>query len=226
MSTMQKSQTFKEKKNAALIPFGVLFTLLVIVYATTRSEINSRPELMQAGQETSAPKTAKESQPPAAGPMEGKQVPDFDLPTMDGKHIKLADLKGKMLFINIWATWCAPCREEMPSMEALYRQLKGPNFEMIAISVDKDREKSVAPFAKELGLTFPILYDPTSATANKFKITGVPETYLVAGNGLIIHHLVGPTKWDKPEIISALKQMVELNGKKSEKKETGYPKNK
>lgn len=145
--------------------------------------------------------------------MEGKPAPDFDLPSLGGKNVRLADLKGKVLFINIWATWCLPCREEMPSMEKLYRLLKGPDFEMIGISVDKDPEKSVAPFVKELGLTFPILLDPKSETAAKYKITGVPETYLVAPNGIIIHHLIGPAKWDRPDVVEALKKLVELSGK-------------
>ncbi len=207
---MQNTRTFKEQSRAALIPFVALCASLLAVYAYTISEISARPKPAPA--EPPAPSEKSEREPPPS-PMEGKQAPDFDLPSLGGKNVRLADLNGKVLFINIWATWCLPCREEMPSMEKLYRLLKGPDFEMIGISVDKDPEKSVAPFVKELGLTFPILLDPKSETAAKYKITGVPETYLVAPNGVIIHHLIGPAKWDRPDIVEALKKLVEMGVK-------------
>ncbi|MBI3580939.1 MAG: TlpA family protein disulfide reductase [Nitrospinae bacterium] len=210
---MQNTRTFKEQSRAALAPFAVLCVALLAVYAYTIAEITSRPQPAPA--EAPAPSAKAEREPPPS-PMEGKEAPDFDLPTLGGKRVRLADLKGKVLFINIWATWCLPCREEMPSMEKLYGMLKGPDFEMIGISVDKDPEKSVAPFVKELGLTFPILLDPASETAAKYKITGVPETYLVAPNGIIIHHLVGPAKWDRPDVVEALKKLVEIGAKKNE----------
>lgn len=197
------------------MPFVVLCASLLAVYTYTISEISSRPIPAPA----EAPSAKNDGEPPPS-PMEGQQAPDFDLPSLGGKNVRLADLKGKVLFINIWATWCLPCRAEMPSMEKLYRLLKGPDFEMIGISVDKDPEKSVAPFVKELGLTFPILLDPKSETAAKYKITGVPETYLVAPNGTIIHHLIGPAKWDRPDVVEALKKLVELSGKNEAPKNT------
>lgn len=212
---MQNTQSYNEQRKSALVPFVVFCVLLVGMYAYSKSDIAGRPEIRPA--ETSAPQEQRAQKEPPTGPMAGKQAPDFDLPTLDGKRMKLADLKGKLLFINIWATWCAPCREEMPSMQNLYKQLKGPNFEMIGISIDKDKEVSVAPFVKDLGITFPILFDPESDTAKKYKITGVPETYLVIADGTIIHHLIGPSKWDKPEIVEALKGMIQSADKKEKK---------
>jgi cytochrome c biogenesis protein CcmG/thiol:disulfide interchange protein DsbE len=215
---MRNTPSFKEQSRAALIPFVALCAVLLAVYAYTIAEISARPKPAPAEPPAPAARSDREP-PPAPSPMEGKQAPDFDLPSLGGKNVRLADLKGKVLFINIWATWCLPCREEMPSMEKLYHLLKGADFEMIGISVDKDPEKSVAPFVKELGLTFPILLDPKSETAAKYKITGVPETYLVAPNGVIIHHLIGPAKWDRPDVVEALKKLVEMGVKKEAPKD-------
>lgn len=215
---MQNSRTFKEQRDAALIPFVVLCMALLLVFAYSKAEISSRPELGPA--EPPAPSSAKNDREPPPSPMEGKQAPDFDLPSLGGNNVRLADLKGKVLLINIFATWCVPCREEMPSMESLYQKLKGPNFEMVGISVDADGAKKVAPFVKELGLTFPILLDPKSETANKYKITGVPETYIVAPDGTIIHHLIGPAKWDRADVVEALTKMVEQGGKSVEAHKT------
>ena len=93
-------------------------------------------------------------------------------------------------------------------MQKLYRELKGADFEMVGISIDKEGKKSVAPFVKELGITFPILLDPASKVAEQFKITGVPETFLVGRDGTILHHVVGPAEWDQPAIVSTLKEVI------------------
>ncbi len=207
---MQNETTFKEQRTAAIVPFAILCAAIVMVYVFAKITIINRPIPRQMTEAESAGQSANNEPEPPASPMEGKQVPDFDLPTLDGKRMTLSSLRGKVLFINIWATWCAPCREEMPSMENLYKQLKGPDFEMVGISIDKDGSKSVAPFVKQLGLTFPILMDPESAVAKKFQITGVPETYIVNREGLILKHVIGPTAWDKPMVSEALKELIKM----------------
>jgi peroxiredoxin len=198
---------FREQRAVAAVPFVVLCVALVAVYLFTKVEMVNRPALRAMGEMAATAPQQPQAEPPPS-PMEGKPVPDFTLPTLDGKTFNAASVRGKILFINIWATWCAPCREEMPSMERLYKQMKGLDFEMVGISIDKDGKKAVAPFVKELGITFPILMDPQSATSAKFNITGVPETFLVNRDGTILHHLVGPTEWDTPAIVGTLKDLV------------------
>lgn len=140
--------------------------------------------------------------------MLGERMPDFKLKRLDGKTVTAGDYKGKFLFINIWATWCPPCVEEMPSMENLYRAMKGTGFDMLAISIDKGGEDVVRKFVKKHGLTFTILLDPKSRAAKSFKTTGVPETFLVSPEGIIIHHQLGPLQWDRPNIVKTIKALV------------------
>src|SRR5271157_1210381 len=80
---------------------------------------------------------------------------DFGLPSLRGDYVKLSDYRGKVVFLNIWATWCPPCRDEMPSMESLYQRLKGRNFELLSVSIDREGEKVVRPFVAKFGLSFP-----------------------------------------------------------------------
>ncbi|HMK66103.1 MAG TPA: TlpA disulfide reductase family protein [Thermodesulfobacteriota bacterium] len=129
------------------------------------------------------------------GPRIGEAAPDFRLSALGGKSVSLSDYKGKVVFLNIWASWCPPCREEMPSMEALYNKLKGMPFEMIAVSIDQSGEETVGSFAAQFGLTFPVLLDPESKTYRLYGLTGVPETFIVDKNGVIIQKIIGPQDW-------------------------------
>jgi peroxiredoxin len=104
---------------------------------------------------------------------------DFGLPNLRGDYVRLSDYRGKVVFLNIWATWCPPCREEMPSMESLYQRLKGRDFEMLAVSIDREGEKVVRPFAAKYGLTFPALLDPDSKTSRLCGLTGIPESFII-----------------------------------------------
>jgi peroxiredoxin len=137
----------------------------------------------------------------------GAVAPDFAASTLDGRTVHLADYGGKVVLVNIWATWCAPCREEMPSMEALYQDLKDTDFEILAVSIDArvgERDEFGRPggdlgaFADELGLTFPIVHDPAGKIQRIYQTTGVPETFLVGRDGLIYKKVAGGTDWAAP----------------------------
>ncbi|MBI5871131.1 MAG: redoxin domain-containing protein [Actinobacteria bacterium] len=126
---------------------------------------------------------------------EGSQAPNFTLPLMNGGDVSLDDYKGKVVLLNIWATWCNPCREEMPSMEQLYQNMKGKPFEILAVSIDTRGSKDVEPFVKKLGLTFPILLDSDKKVNNMYQATGVPETFIIDKNGVVRDHILGPVNW-------------------------------
>lgn len=126
---------------------------------------------------------------------EGSQAPNFTLPLMNGGEVSLADYKGKVVLLNIWATWCNPCREEMPSMEQLYQNMKGKPFEILAASIDTRGSKDVEPFVKKLGLTFPVLLDSDKKVNNMYQATGVPETFIIDKNGIVRQHILGPVNW-------------------------------
>ena len=129
----------------------------------------------------------------------GVPARDFGLPALKGDYVKLSDYKGKVVFLNIWATWCPPCRDEMPSMESLYQRLKGRNFELLSVSIDREGEKVVRPFVAKFGLSFPVLLDPDNKTYRLYGLTGVPESFIVDKNGIVIDKIIGPQDWMKKE---------------------------
>lgn len=126
---------------------------------------------------------------------EGSQAPAFTLPLMNGGEASLDDYKGKVVLLNIWATWCNPCREEMPYMEQLYQNMKGQPFEILAVSIDTRGSTDVEPFVKKLGLTFPILLDSDKKVNNMYQATGVPETFIIDKKGIVRQHILGPVNW-------------------------------
>jgi peroxiredoxin len=137
----------------------------------------------------------------------GSPAPDFTASDLSGREVRLSDYKGKVVLVNVWATWCPPCREEMPSMERLFKAMEGTDFVILAVSVDAPKgEKDLFgrdggdldAFAKEMGLTFPILHDPEGGIQAVYQTTGVPETFLVGRDGLIYKKVAGGTAWDAP----------------------------
>ena len=139
--------------------------------------------------------------PPTSRLQPGLPAPDFVFPGLDGKMVGLADYKGKVVFLNIWATWCPPCREEMPSMEKLYHELKGEGFEILAVSIDVAGAKAVAPFMNEHRLSFPALLDPKGTIKNLYGATGVPESFIINKEGLIEQIIIGPMDWATPDVV-------------------------
>ena len=128
------------------------------------------------------------------GARSGYAALDFTLPDLSGNPVKLSDLRGKIVFLNLWATWCPPCRAEMPSMQTLYERLRGPDFVMLAVAEDTNAD-DVAAFVKELGLTFPVLLDTDNKLPARFGVTGFPETFVIDREGNVIKHVIGPEEW-------------------------------
>ena len=139
----------------------------------------------------------------------GIPAPNFTFPGLDGKIVSLADFKGKVVFVNIWATWCPPCREEMPSMEKLYRELKGDGFEILAVSIDASGATAVALFMKEYKLNFPALLDPGGTIKNLYGTTGVPESFIVNKEGMIEEIVIGPRDWFTPEVVRFFRNLIQ-----------------
>lgn len=131
----------------------------------------------------------------------GDLTPDFTLKSLDGKEVTLGDYKGKYLFINFWATWCAPCKVEMPSMEELHQRFKNENFEILAISNDMFGAKVVRPYIEARKFTFTVLLDPVLTVSHQFGVVGLPATFLVDPEGKIIGVLQGAEDWSSPEMI-------------------------
>ncbi|MFN8628220.1 MAG: TlpA disulfide reductase family protein [Candidatus Binatia bacterium] len=126
----------------------------------------------------------------------GFPAPDFALRDLQGRTHRLAELRGKVVFLNVWATWCPPCRLEMPSMEQLHRRLQGTDFVMLAVSEDEDGAAVVQRFIDQLGLTFPVLLDPEGIVPGRYGVSGYPETFVIDRDGRVIQHTIGPEDWN------------------------------
>jgi len=138
----------------------------------------------------------------------GFPAPDFTLKDLDGRPYRLSDLRGKIVFLNVWATWCAPCRFEMPSMEALHRRLHGDDFAMLAISEDEDGAAAVRPFVQQMGLTFPVLLDSEGTVPPRYGVTGFPETFVIDREGRVIQHFIGPADWESSTAIEFFEHLM------------------
>ena len=139
----------------------------------------------------------------------GRPAPNFEFPGLDGKIVSLSDYRGKVVLVNIWATWCPPCIDEMPSMEKLYNELQGENFEILAVSIDAQGLKAVAPFMKAHNLTFPALIDSEGTIKSLYKATGVPESFIIDKQGILIKKIIGPIDWATPEIFRFFRDLIQ-----------------
>ncbi len=138
---------------------------------------------------------------------------DFELPDLAGNTHKLSDFKGKVIFLNFWATWCKPCEEEMPSMQVLSDNLSSFPFVIVAVSIDNDSPENVEKFVKKYGLTFPVLHDRRGKVKEIFKTTGVPETFIIDHNGVIAEKVMGPRDWSEPSATRLLMELVQFGPK-------------
>jgi len=132
---------------------------------------------------------------------------DFNLLDLTGKRVILSGLKGKIVFLNFWATWCSPCREEMPSMQKLYARFKDKDFAMVAVSLNEPAS-AVKNFFKDYNLTFTALLDSDGELMSPYGIRGIPNTFIIDRDGTIIGKAFGPRKWDDQKAIALFDHLI------------------
>ncbi|MDF1567008.1 MAG: TlpA disulfide reductase family protein [Spirochaetaceae bacterium] len=139
---------------------------------------------------------------------ERPEAPDFTLKTLGGEERSLSSYQGSVVFLNFWATWCGPCRVEMPSMDRLYQGIDDDRFEIVAVDLQEDR-KTVEEFAEELGFTFPILLDEKGIAGSMYGISGIPTTFLIDKNGGLVARLVGSREWDTKDFRETIGMLMD-----------------
>ena len=128
--------------------------------------------------------------PPIEGTGVGNLAPDFSLPTLTGQTLRLADLRGQVVLVNFWATWCGPCREELPLLMQSYQQHRAEGFVVVGVNVGEG-ENQVREFAEELGIDFPIVLDTDQNVSRQYRVFGLPTSLLLNRQGVIDYVLVG-----------------------------------
>ena len=147
----------------------------------------------------------------------GKPAPDFSLSDLNEKPYRLSDFRGKVVFLNFWATWCKPCREEMPSMEILNKNFEKDGLVILAVSIDRvTTTKDIPPFVKGLNLTFPVLIDSWGRTDKPYKRMGVPETFIIDKEGIIQEIVIGPRDWTRLDSLQILTKLLNVTPKTAE----------
>ena len=169
------------KLNRVKIAFVILLTLFVLVGCDNSSSPSA-----------SAPAAAPT---PAKGQLIGSTAPDFTLTDMEGQQVSLSQYRGKIVILNFWATWCPPCREEMPSMEALYQKFKERGFVMLAVNVDENGESAVKKFLQKTPYTFPILLDSDNVAQNLYGVFRFPESFIIDREGIVVEKIIGGRDW-------------------------------
>jgi peroxiredoxin len=140
----------------------------------------------------------------------GSRAPDFpavDLATAE--PMTFDRYRGKVVLLNIWATWCQPCRVEMPSLESLHERFAGTDFRVVAVSVDKDGPDVVRRFVEDLGLSFDVLHDQTADVQRVYQTTGVPESFVIDRQGVIIKKVIGAAEWDGPVTETLVRRLLD-----------------
>ncbi len=136
------------------------------------------------------------------------EAPPFALPGLEGDKHRLSDYAGKVLVVNFWASWCAPCREELPSMNRAARKLLELPVTWLAINVGEDRE-AVAAFTADYPIDFSVLLDPSGRVSQSWQVTGMPTTFIVNRDGFVAHKIVGKREWDDAQHLQMLIELID-----------------
>ena len=180
-------------------PRGRLICALA-VFCLTAGPLHAQQARKSALDYTVIPKMEEVKDHPAA--------PDFTLAMPDGKKVSLKDYRGKVVFLNFWATWCPSCRTEMPDMSKLYQEFKGKGFEIVAVNV-KDKRDDAMKFVQNMKLTYPIMLDPEGEVGLLYGAWGMPATYLIDRKGVVLARLWGPAEWYSPAARNLIKTLIE-----------------
>lgn len=138
----------------------------------------------------------------------GSMAVPFELTSLDGTRVKLSDLAGKVVLVNFWATWCGPCKEEMPSLARLQKQFDPAQFVLLTVTTDLQRQ-GIAQFLSHLGVTLPVLFDEDQEVSRSFMVRGLPTTIVIGRDGTLLGRAVGPRVWDGPEAVAMIRQAME-----------------
>lgn len=199
-STALKKRDFTLTKKYAAI-FTVLFVAAILIMVDHYYE---------------TPMTLEDVQLPPGVDTEKSEVgfkaPAFTVRNLKGQRVQLADYKGKVVILNLWATWCGPCRVEMPGMENLYRRYRSQGLEILAVSLDKGSPEKVRVFADEYRLSFPVLMDSEREVENLYHTLTIPTTFVIDKKGMIVAEVEGAKHWESEETFKAVEYLLKAPG--------------
>lgn len=143
----------------------------------------------------------------------GRPAPAYSTVSIDGDSVSLASQRGQVVLLNVWATWCHPCRDEMPVLQDLHEKYGGQGLNLVGVSVDARGEQAkVRDFVRRFGLTYPIWLDPDEGVAHTFLAVGVPATFLIGRDGTLLWRHVGPIRADDPRLMPVLVAALRAEG--------------
>ncbi|MDH3256969.1 MAG: TlpA family protein disulfide reductase [Nitrospinota bacterium] len=199
-STVSKKSDFIPIKKYAAI-FAVLFVAAILIMVDHYYE---------------TPMTLADVQLPPGVDIEKSEVgfkaPAFTARTLKGNRVQLADHKGKVVILNLWATWCGPCRVEMPGMENLYRRYRSEGLEILAVSLDKGSSDKVQTFADEYQLSFPVLLDSDGQVESRYHTLTIPTTFVIDKKGMVVAEVDGAKHWESEETFEAIEYLLKAPG--------------
>jgi peroxiredoxin len=147
----------------------------------------------------------------------GSPAPEFAARDLQGRPVSLSQLKGQVVLLNVWATWCEPCRQEMPSMQRLHQKMAAEGLKIVAVSIDAAPGSTddtarpggdVGAFVRQYGITFTVWLDPAGGVQQTYRTTGVPESFVISRDGTIMKKVIGATEWDTPDKVDLIRRLL------------------
>ena len=202
-TALKSSDSTLIKKYAAI--FALCFVIAILLFtehffedAVTRDELGGADRRGRIGADV------------------GNIAPDFALRNLEGNLVRLSDLRGRVVVVNLWATWCAPCRIEMPGIENLWRRFRSEGLTILAVSIDKGADQAVRAFVQEKNLSFPVLMDHDREVERKYPTRTVPTTFVVDKDRLIAARVDGAKNWQSEETFRAIEFLLKKESVKKE----------